>query len=270
MRKIGLLLIGAALTLAVFVAPALAAPHVGNPGGNCNGFDGPNKIDTSDGAIVLPAGTVVCVKAGNGNTGTVTLTVDTTLADIILASGLTNGGGQVPNVSNYVTYPQEVTSSTTTTTIPTTTATTTSTVPTTTTTTTSVTEPPETTTTNTVPTSTTTIPTETESPSTSTEPPVVTTTTTTTTTTSPSASLTTQSTPPIATVTSEAPPTQDPQPTTRDSKSGSESATKTANAQPKQALAFTGIEDVVPIGAAALVLLTTGSGLLWLSRRKDA
>ena len=37
-------------------------------------------------------------------------------------------------------------------------------------------------------------------------------------------------------------------------------------------LAFTGIEDVVPIGALALTLMTTGSGLLWAGsrrRRKD-
>jgi hypothetical protein len=34
-------------------------------------------------------------------------------------------------------------------------------------------------------------------------------------------------------------------------------------------LAFTGVEDVVPIGAAALAFLTSGSYLLWRGRRKD-
>jgi hypothetical protein len=33
-------------------------------------------------------------------------------------------------------------------------------------------------------------------------------------------------------------------------------------------LAFTGIEDVVPIGALALTLVTTGSGLLWAGSRR--
>jgi len=33
-------------------------------------------------------------------------------------------------------------------------------------------------------------------------------------------------------------------------------------------LAFTGIEDVVPIGALALTLMTTGSGLLWAGARR--
>ena len=33
--------------------------------------------------------------------------------------------------------------------------------------------------------------------------------------------------------------------------------------------AFTGVENVVPIGAIALMLMTSGSGLLWAgSRRK--
>ena len=216
MRKAGLLLIGAALTLAVFVAPAFAGQNDcshGNSGQDCRPDPNENGQDCEEHGQ----------SEGNEDhclTTTVTTTSTTSAPPV--------------------------------------------------TTTTSVTEPPETTTTSTVPTSTTTIPTETEPPSTSTEPPVVTTTTTTTTTTSPSASLTTQSTPPIVTVTSEAPPTQDPQPTKRDSRSDSESATRMGSEQPKQALAFTGIEDVVPIGAAALALLTTGSGLLWLSRRKDA
>jgi len=34
-------------------------------------------------------------------------------------------------------------------------------------------------------------------------------------------------------------------------------------------LAFTGPENVVPIGIAALAALTTGSGLMWLGRKRD-
>ena len=37
---------------------------------------------------------------------------------------------------------------------------------------------------------------------------------------------------------------------------------------PAKKLAFTGIEDVVPIGALALTLMTTGSGLLWAGSRR--
>jgi hypothetical protein len=32
--------------------------------------------------------------------------------------------------------------------------------------------------------------------------------------------------------------------------------------------AFTGVENVVPIGAIALMLMTSGSGLLWASSRR--
>jgi hypothetical protein len=32
--------------------------------------------------------------------------------------------------------------------------------------------------------------------------------------------------------------------------------------------AFTGVENVVPIGAIALTLLTSGSGLLWAGSRR--
>jgi len=32
--------------------------------------------------------------------------------------------------------------------------------------------------------------------------------------------------------------------------------------------AFTGVEDVVPIGALALMLMTSGSGLLWAGSRR--
>ena len=214
MRKAGLLLIGAALTLAVFVAPALAGTKV--------------ILCHATGSVTNPF-------------------VQEEVSENAVAQHLANHNDTVGPCPTTEVSPSPTTS-TSTTSAPSVT------------TTTSVTEPPETTTTTTVPTSTTTTVTETESPSTSTEPPAVTTTT--------AAVLPTTTA--TAPVTSGVPPTQDPQPTMRDSRLDSESATKTANAQPKQALAFTGIEDVVPIGAAALVLLTTGSGLLWLSRRKDA
>lgn len=94
-----------AFAMIALAGPVSAAPHTGNPGGNCDGFDGPNKVNTTDGSIVLPAGTLVCIKAGDSNTGTLTADGVSTLAEMIEASGLVNNGGQVPNVSNYVTYP---------------------------------------------------------------------------------------------------------------------------------------------------------------------
>jgi hypothetical protein len=32
--------------------------------------------------------------------------------------------------------------------------------------------------------------------------------------------------------------------------------------------AFTGVEDVVPIGTLAIILMTSGSGLLWAGSRR--
>ena len=93
---VGLLLLLSAL-------PVLAAPHAGNPGGNCDGWQ--NAIETSDGSIELAAGTSVCIHAGGTNTGTMTVEAGgETLAELILRSGILNNGGQVPNVSNYVVY----------------------------------------------------------------------------------------------------------------------------------------------------------------------
>ena len=37
---------------------------------------------------------------------------------------------------------------------------------------------------------------------------------------------------------------------------------------PAKKLAFTGVENVVPIGALALMLMTSGSGLLWAGSRR--
>jgi hypothetical protein len=37
---------------------------------------------------------------------------------------------------------------------------------------------------------------------------------------------------------------------------------------PPGGTAFTGAEDVVPLGALALMLMSTGSGLLWVGSRR--
>ncbi len=74
-------------------------------GGNCPTEPSGTKVNTSDGSIAIPGGTLVCVKASNDNTGIMTANFPSeTLAQLIVRSGLLNNGEQVPNVSNYVTY----------------------------------------------------------------------------------------------------------------------------------------------------------------------
>jgi hypothetical protein len=133
--------------------------------------------------------------------------------------------------------------------------------------------PGETTTsTTTTPTSTTTTPTSTTTTATST----TTTTPTTTTTTTPTTTTTTTpgggggggttTTPPASTTPITTPPIVAP------TTVHNTSTTATAEVLPTTVrpgkLAFTGIEDVVPIGALALTLMTTGSGLLWAGSRR--
>ena len=92
--------------------------------------------------------------------------------------------------------------------------------------------------------------TNTKNPPTTTTPPP-------TTTTPPPTTTTT--TPPPTTTTTE-PPTVGP--TTIE-------PTDSTTTQPPGGTAFTGVQNVVPLGAIALLLLTTGSGLMWAgSRRK--
>lgn len=97
-------LAGLLLALGLF-GSATAAPSANS--GQCPGATDPanEKHDTSDGSFVLDAGLSVCIHAGGGNTGIFITDGTSTLADYILASGLLNNGGQVPNVSNYVIYP---------------------------------------------------------------------------------------------------------------------------------------------------------------------
>jgi hypothetical protein len=115
----------------------------------------------------------------------------------------------------------------------------------------------------------------TTTPTTTTTTTPTTTTTTTPTTTTTTTPTTTTTTPgggggggtTTVTTTPTTPPTVAP--TTIHNTS---SATKTAEVLPTTVrpgkLAFTGIEDVVPIGALALTLMTTGSGLLWAGSRR--
>jgi hypothetical protein len=77
-----------------------------------------------------------------------------------------------------------------------------------------------------------------------------------TTTTPPPAPTTTTTTPPIVA------------PTTIHNTSTTPAAKVLPTTVRPGKLAFTGIEDVVPIGALALTLMTTGSGLLWAGSRR--
>jgi hypothetical protein len=125
----------------------------------------------------------------------------------------------------------------------------------------------ETTTTETTPTETTTTETTTtETTPTETTTTETTTTETTTTETTPTTPTTTTGSPtvgPTSTTTTTGSPTVGPTSTTR---------TTTPVVAPTTVrpggTAFTGVENVVPLGAIALMLMTGGSGLLWLGSRR--
>jgi hypothetical protein len=111
--------------------------------------------------------------------------------------------------------------------------------------------------------------TNTKNPPTTTTPPPTTTTPPPTTTTPPPTTTTpppTTTTPPPATTTE--PPTTTTEPPTV-SPTTVEPTVEPTTTQPPGGTAFTGAQNVVPLGAIALMLLTTGSGLMWAgSRRK--
>jgi hypothetical protein len=77
---------------------------------------------------------------------------------------------------------------------------------------------------------------------------------------------TTTTPPPAPTTTTTTPPTVAP--TTIHNTSTTPAAEVLPTTVRPGKLAFTGIEDVVPIGALALTLMTTGSGLLWAGSRR--
>jgi len=120
-----------------------------------------------------------------------------------------------------------------------------------------------------------TLTTATETTTTETTTTAVTTTTVTTPSTSAPPVTTTISTPPTSTVTdTPTTTTTAPIPGATTVSPPKQQPSNEANGPNKKIpqtskLAFTGVENVVPIGAVALVLLTGGSGLLWFGRRKD-
>ena len=91
-------LVAALGLLVALTVPALAAPHEGNPGGNCDTTDTSVKTNTDDGSIVLAAGTIFCVKASDTNSGTLVADGETTLNEYLVQEGIDH------NVSNYVVY----------------------------------------------------------------------------------------------------------------------------------------------------------------------
>ena len=107
--------------------------------------------------------------------------------------------------------------------------------------------------------------TSTSPPSTSTTEPTTTTSTSTSTSTSSTSTSSTPppstSTPPPTSSTTVAPTTITPPP------DDSETVEPTTVAPPK-GTAFTGPENVIPLGVIALTMMTTGSGLLWAGSRR--
>jgi hypothetical protein len=234
---------------AIFPTPAVGVEGncpTGSPWVQVNGDSGSGSIGggvtiswSGDTVTVSGGSATICVKAGNNNSGVLTNFGPGTYTLTCEVFGC-NPQGKLPGIS-HVQWIPITTTTTTTTTVPTTTTT----VPTTTTTTV------PTTTTTTVPTTTTTVPT-------------TTTTVPTTTTTVPggggggggTTTTTTTGSPTVA-------------PTTVERSTTTRSPNVAPTTVSPGGTAFTGVENVVPIGAIALMLMTSGSGLLWAgSRRK--
>jgi len=83
----------------------------------------------------------------------------------------------------------------------------------------------------------------------------------------------TTSTPPAETTTTAAPTTDtetesDTTTTTPPANNGGPENPKLDNDGPGK-LAFTGVEDIVPLGSIALLMLSLGSGLMWAGRKRD-
>jgi hypothetical protein len=256
----GLIAISAATLLmtawAVFPSPAFASaestPWTGNGSQNlpCTGGTtlwilagfGDSADDVSNVVLHVNGGTFTMTPQGNNFKADVPgpgTSADSTTA---FATWTWNGEGAAPTAVLTISHCEGGTTTTTTTTTPTTTTTT----PTTTTTTP--------TTTTTTPTTTTTTPT-----TTTTTPTTTTTTTPTTTTGSPTVS-------PTSTTTTTGSPTVSP--TTFTSTTRTSTPVVAPTTVRPGGTAFTGVGNVVPLGAIALMLMTGGSGLLWLGSRR--
>ncbi len=116
--------------------------------------------------------------------------------------------------------------------------------------------------------------TNTKNPPTTTTPPPTTTTPPPTTTTPPHTTTTpppTTTTPPPTTTTPPPTTTEPPRTTTEPPTVGPttvEPSDDPTTTQPPGGTAFTGVQNLVPLGAIALTLLTTGSGLMWVGSRR--
>jgi len=97
--------------------------------------------------------------------------------------------------------------------------------------------------------------------------PVTTTTTTTATTTTTTTTPTTTTTTPTTTTTTTASPTVGPT-TIHKSTTTTDTVEVLPTTVTPGGTAFTGVEDVVPIGALALMLMTSGTGLMWAGARR--
>jgi hypothetical protein len=81
---------------------------------------------------------------------------------------------------------------------------------------------------------------------------------------------TTATTPPITLTTPPSAPPSDPGSTIAGPVSHAKGPDDPGKGQGTGKLAFTGVEDVVPMGIGALLLLTLGTGFMWAGRKRDA
>ena len=110
MRRFAVSILALGLLLVAFGVMPVAAltehcpDHEGNPGKVQSVSPG----DLDD--VVLPAGTLVCVKASNLATGIVTADGEESLCDILIEAGIIDGSGEsCHNVSYYIVYEAEAT-----------------------------------------------------------------------------------------------------------------------------------------------------------------
>jgi len=72
-----------------------------------NGHPGKVNSGSAGNDVILPAGTILCVKAGDHATGVEIADGSTTLKEYVEAAGITVGNDQVPDVSYYIVYQSE-------------------------------------------------------------------------------------------------------------------------------------------------------------------
>jgi len=105
-----LIALGSALTLTMLLSLAVTPLGAFALTEHCPDHNGhPGKVNSGSAGddVVLPAGTILCVKAGDHATGVEIADGSTTLKEYVEAAGITVGNDQVPDVSYYIVYQSE-------------------------------------------------------------------------------------------------------------------------------------------------------------------